>query len=134
MDHDDMLRVLTELDNKRKEVMGHAADLVTGRVVQFFNEHPEVEQIRWTQYIPGFNDGDPCLFSLGDVELKFVGEEEFSDFDWTETDTIKDKALEDAERILYFVMNYEVLEAAFGTDVELTFSRDGSLSKEDYFR
>lgn len=32
-----------------------------------FKEFPEVLAIGWCQYTPGFNDGDPCLFSLNDV-------------------------------------------------------------------
>ena len=27
--------------------------------------------VKWTQYIPGFNDGDPCVFSLGEVLVRY---------------------------------------------------------------
>jgi hypothetical protein len=35
----------------------------------FFNVFPEVKTIYWAQWIPGFNDGDPCVFSLGDINF-----------------------------------------------------------------
>lgn len=36
----------------------------------FFEACPGVQAIAWTQYTPYFNDGDPCVFSVG--ELYFV--------------------------------------------------------------
>lgn len=33
----------------------------------FFKKHPEVTAIYWAQYTPYFNDGDPCVFSVGEV-------------------------------------------------------------------
>lgn len=37
---------------------------------EFFNKHPEATAIVWTQYVPYFNDGDPCVFSVHEAELK----------------------------------------------------------------
>lgn len=36
---------------------------------------PRVEAIRWSQYTPYFADGDPCEFSVNDLELKVAGVE-----------------------------------------------------------
>lgn len=33
----------------------------------FFAENPHITGIVWSQYIPGFNDGEPCLFGVGEV-------------------------------------------------------------------
>ena len=33
----------------------------------FFELNPGVNALRWTQYTPYFNDGDACVFSVGDV-------------------------------------------------------------------
>jgi hypothetical protein len=38
----------------------------------FFGKHPEVEILSWTQYIPGFNDGEPCMFTMGELGVKLV--------------------------------------------------------------
>ena len=44
----------------------------------FFDEYPQVKTIYWSQYVPGFNDGDPCEFSINDIA--------FSPCDWQEID------------------------------------------------
>lgn len=31
---------------------------------------PEVTALRWRQYTPYFNDGEPCVFSAGEPEIK----------------------------------------------------------------
>lgn len=33
----------------------------------FFEAHPLVKTIAWYQYVPSFNDGDPCEFTIGEV-------------------------------------------------------------------
>lgn len=50
---------------------------------EIFKECPDLGCITWTQYIPGFNDGDPCTFTLGEVEgitKEGVESEEFEEF------------------------------------------------------
>lgn len=32
-----------------------------------------VEGVRWNQYVPGFNDGDPCVFTLGEIYVRLEG-------------------------------------------------------------
>jgi len=32
----------------------------------FMEKNPEIKAIRWMQYTPYFNDGDACVFGLGD--------------------------------------------------------------------
>ena len=35
--------------------------------------HPKFESMRWRQYTPYFNDGDPCVFNIYEVYFRFVG-------------------------------------------------------------
>ena len=35
----------------------------------FFVACPEIKTIKWTQYIPSFNDGDACEFTLNGPEF-----------------------------------------------------------------
>ncbi len=35
----------------------------------FFEKYPEAKAIAWHQYTPGFNDGNPCEFSMGEINL-----------------------------------------------------------------
>lgn len=34
---------------------------------------PGVEAVRWEQYTPYFNDGEPCVFGLGEVQVRVNG-------------------------------------------------------------
>lgn len=36
---------------------------------EFFEEFPMVQAITWNQFTPHFNDGDPCVFSMGDIHF-----------------------------------------------------------------
>jgi|SRR5690606_7729253 len=36
----------------------------------FFEKHPEIKGIVWTQYTPYFNDGEACTFSVGSPHFK----------------------------------------------------------------
>jgi len=42
---------------------------------------PDVESVRWTQYTPYFNDGEPCIFGINDAYVKLVGNEPLGDDD-----------------------------------------------------
>lgn len=38
-------------------------------------DHPRVLAVRWRQYTPYFNDGDPCEFGVGEFGVKIAKEE-----------------------------------------------------------
>lgn len=54
-----MLEMKEEMKNTLKGVMLPAFK-------EFFERHPKVTAIGWTQYTPHFNDGEPCEFSIYD--------------------------------------------------------------------
>jgi hypothetical protein len=41
-----------------------------GWFAEFFRLYPFVTQVRWVQYTPYFNDGEPCEFGVHDPELE----------------------------------------------------------------
>lgn len=44
--------------------------------------HPKVEAIRWRQYTPYFNDGEPCVFDVSDVYFRLTSvPEEAGDYE-----------------------------------------------------
>jgi len=61
---------------KRIRENGGLKDIFTS----FFAENPQVTGIVWSQYIPGFNDGDPCLFSIGEVYFSTSTEINWDEF------------------------------------------------------
>lgn len=42
---------------------------------------PGVDSIRWRQYTPYFNDGEPCEFSVGELMVKLDGVDDGGDYD-----------------------------------------------------
>ena len=115
---------------------------IKGLFLEFFEGHPEVEQLRWTQYTPSFNDGDPCTFDVYEPSVKLSGEHVKSDEDdedkefqesWDIRGTHKDlaKSLQD----LYGRMQdlSEVLLTIFGDGSEITITRTGDINIDEYY-
>lgn len=69
-----MTNKLTELVKKiedLRETMKREGQYALKEVfVDFFDKHPEADSIVWVQYTPYFNDGDACIFSKYESELK----------------------------------------------------------------
>jgi hypothetical protein len=107
---------------------------------EFFAAHPEAHAIRWTQYAPGFNDGEPCVFSVNDFVVR-VGnaptelddEDEDDGADWKYRYSVDDKVLAldlDALETAYQSLS-ELAEEVIGASVKVTATRAG-LKIEDY--
>ena len=45
----------------------------------FFELNPGINALRWTQYTPYFNDGDACVFGVGDVYFTNAKDEQLND-------------------------------------------------------
>lgn len=51
-----------------------AADAIKPTLQQFLAEHPRIRALRWEQFAPHFNDGEPCEFSVNSLHA-FLFEE-----------------------------------------------------------
>jgi hypothetical protein len=73
----DIQTVQEDLDNIKKEYDAKVEEIrevgLTKLFKSFFEENPEIQAISFVGYIPGFNDGDSCVFGLG--EVNFAGPE-----------------------------------------------------------
>ncbi|MBB3752417.1 hypothetical protein FHT44_004929 [Mycolicibacterium sp. BK634] len=109
-------------------------------------EHPQVEAVRWSQFTPSFNDGDPCVFSLGEFYVKLTdGDEEggenedgfYGEYDINEHFSTEDASYDsDNNHPIAEILDKElgwqtaerfddVLESAFGDPAEITATREG---------
>lgn len=52
----------------KRKVEEKAKEAVAALFKGFFEKHPKILAIAWTQYTPHFNYGDPCEFSVRDFE------------------------------------------------------------------
>ncbi len=134
------LAELTELKTaymKRIEDEGEA--ILKKAFTEFFAAHPDCEAIRWTQYAPYFNDGEPCEFSVHEFEYKFAAgdeaaseeadseedEENEDDDDYEEWQITEAQAEFCGEFEGQFSDHEDMLKLVFGDDTRVTATREG---------
>lgn len=75
-------KLIDEYNEKKRELQKlvgeKGKDLLQKEFDFFFEEYPEVEKIEWTQYTPYFNDGDPCVFRVGELAFTLKNDENTS--------------------------------------------------------
>jgi hypothetical protein len=123
----------------------------------FMEAHPEVEAIRIRGYVPGFNDGDPCTFSINDPEVRLVptasvaeteGEDEFDednedgewkgdwDLEWDAKHSsrpIPKKLIADLKSIEELLNAcYGPIEEMFGSNFQAVVKQDGEIEVSEY--
>lgn len=108
--------------------------------LQLFNENPIIQEIRWDQYTPSFNDGDPCEFTIGDVGFLLHNKQTIGYYDFDEDDEFEGTKVEQhIEDHLKNIVNEftnkiqaldTVMESLFGNNVTIIINRDGVQIKE----
>jgi hypothetical protein len=70
-----MSNLFTELNDMmtlyRKRIEDEGEDAIKELFKDFFQVHPGVEAITWTQYTPYFNDGEACTFGVNGMSVIF---------------------------------------------------------------
>lgn len=154
-------KLAEEVEEFRKRLRESAQPIVLAAAKELFDQHPVLQALRWHQYAPSFNDGDPCVFHVNDVYVKIApgpnatsdveeaGDYEngfLSTWDLTYSSTVTDydlnievtKPLSDAVREFSHGLSAieQALEAALGASQEITIERTESgdivLTNEDY--
>jgi len=62
----------------RKEYREKSQTIFKQGFSAFFEQVPIIKAVSWTQYTPYFNDGEPCVFQVGD--MWFLTEKGLEDF------------------------------------------------------
>lgn len=114
-------------------------------------DRPSVASIRWAQYTPYFNDGDPCEFGVREMQLRFDGikvdDTDYGDdyltawefTDWKTDKTIDVPGLTEAQVLeikealsSFSTSAFEtVMRDNFGDHAEVTATKDG-FSVDEY--
>jgi hypothetical protein len=120
--------------------------------VEFFKQFPDVKALRWTQYTPHFNDGEPCVFNVNvdDIEVQLnegVLIAKAGSKHWVEKDEVADGEEFVGTWGLYsqpeiadsvgkiggvFGTIESAMDAVFGDGVQVTVSSNGEIDVEDY--
>lgn len=104
----------------------------------FFEKYPSAKAITWRQYTPYFNDGDPCYFRVGEMNLHLdedEDEDDYDDYDGYDSYGLKNS---DDDNLKAMAADFEVLEGipedvleyVFGDHVTITATRDGFKVRE----
>ena len=74
------IRGITEqrLDGLRTEMDSISRLGLDAAAQAFFKSFPQIQTVYWHQFIPTFNDGDPCLFSVNEIHYSPL---EYTDID-----------------------------------------------------
>jgi hypothetical protein len=132
--------LLKEVEAAKDHVRERALAAVTALFKTFFVAHPEIRAVGWTQYTPYFNDGEACVFSVGELRVS-TRSEDFSkvssfwddedDEDYGFTESPQDKGLDTALTKLARTISDEIFKAAFG-DHALVIATPGGFHVNEY--
>lgn len=134
----------------KHEIRKVGKDAIKDVLNGLFATYPYLLGVRWTQYTPHFNDGDPCVFSVNEPEVcikegmliakghperQWGKEDEFSSGDYHNQYDIRD--LKDLLGSLHELKQlFSDIEGAmlsvFGDGNRVTVTRDGSVEIEEY--
>jgi hypothetical protein len=59
----------TDIPRLQQEIEDKAKELIKPALREFFEKYDFVAEVRWQAYVPYFNDGEACEFSVGEVCL-----------------------------------------------------------------
>lgn len=64
-----LLAKVREINTQREQLSKELFELIKKEIVSILKKYPEFIGIRWTQYVPGYNDGDTCFFTINEPEF-----------------------------------------------------------------
>jgi len=112
------------LEDVKAQVKASALDAFKEEFKGVFERHPEVLALRWTQYTPYFNDGDPCIFGVNDLSIKT---KDMNPEDAEDDDGFEDLYSKKHPELYAWWGSVECDEAflaAFGDHAKITVTRD----------
>jgi len=126
-----------KIEEMRQEMVKEATSIMNVEFRKVFEEFPELQNFSWRQYTPGFNDGDPCYFTVDNgPESITINDNAHDNEAWVE------QAGERVNGILDPLIdgwqerdkgtNIDLLKQAFGDNVTVTINRDGTSGTQYY--
>ncbi len=105
---------------------------------KLFEQAPEVLAVRWEQYTPYFNSGDPCEFHVRSPTFRLAGRDGYHEyFGWREPRSDEEREINAALKpiipVKLFSFDYrEAFQSTFGDHVVVTMHRDLDVVIEDH--
>lgn len=148
---------------KKKALAEKVKEALPKAFAEMVKDSENITAIRWQQYVPSFNDGDPCEFTRNGPEVLVLDEdgdpieEGMYDLPWyswrvkymddpeNHPDSTLEKILEENpefnekdSRLFMEIEKFfkeipeEFFEDMFGTYAEVTITKEGEITVEDY--
>lgn len=132
--------VHAKLEEARNNMKKTGRDALAEAFKEFFNLNPDITALKWSQYTPYFNDGDPCTFRRHEMEIQSpLARDKYSEKNGQEPDTeafYDDYCLtEESQRELTSslkslgeledILDDELMETVFGDGVTVIATIDG---------
>ncbi len=143
--------IKTLMENTRKEIKTNSQSAIDNFFKELFESEPNLKGVRWTQYTPYFDDGDPCEFWVNEFNVAVdqkalnLNEDEFYDegyeieigeevFEFI-TCRYGDKQNKELKRIeekisQLFSLDDEVFLMTYGNHVEITVTKEETTIEE----
>lgn len=129
---------IKEIEKTINAAKKEAKEAFSTELKELFVRYPDIKIIRWTQYIPSFNDGDACEFSIGEIIVSnYEDVSEYGEWEGEESepsDLVAYVSNKDVDAITSFINSHageEILEFAFGVNVSVKVTADG-ITIDDY--
>lgn len=158
MNLNELEQELRIIENKKKEIRASFKNVLNELLNKAIDNGSEPYGVRWVQYIPSFNDGEPCVFSLGELQFycskdfalsnnfctygdknsdePLYDDQYYTGFRWWEP-PYEDQKIESLSQSLQKFINFwnsidnSYFQDVFGTNVRITFA-EGSFTIEDW--
>jgi hypothetical protein len=113
-----------EVEKMKEALKSKFEGELQGIFTSVFEKYPNISSLKWTQFTPYWNDGEPCEFSVAGIVIV--------DQDENETDEYDEDYIPEVKKISnLFERSTEIMLMAFGDHVEITVDRDG-VTVEEY--
>jgi hypothetical protein len=77
----DITQLKNQMAELQKQISTFGKEALAEKFKDFFEKHPQVEAVEWTQYTPYFNDGDVCEFRRNEFGYVLTPGTKYTDWD-----------------------------------------------------
>jgi hypothetical protein len=134
----ELINKINEIKNIKEQISLSFKEILVTKMQSAKKEYP-IESFRWVQYTPYFNDGEPCVFQVNDLEFcirkehskKFTSKdfsdymsyEDDEDLCWISDYNVNLDVFPKIKELVDFfqLIDYEYFEEAFGNHAEIVF-------------
>lgn len=74
-------KLLSDFTAARDALKTNCKKLLIETFGKILTDNPKLEAVSFTGYTPSFNDGEPCVFRIGEIDFKFKDEEDKENYD-----------------------------------------------------